>query len=87
MRRLIQIVLVLLLGLSMAQQATARRRVVVRETPRRTVVVVHRGWPLTRPARVVLVRPTVVAVHHNHGAARRLTDDDTASRRSLLGHR
>ena len=62
MRRLIQIVLVLLLGLSMAQQATARRRVVVRETPRRTVVVVHRGWPLTRPARVVLVRPTVVAV-------------------------
>jgi len=61
MRRLIPLLLVLALGLSFAEQASARR-VVVRHGPRRTTVVVHRGWPLARPARLVVVRPTVVAV-------------------------
>ena len=62
MRRLIPLVFVLTLGLSLAQQVSAARRVVVHAGPRRTKVVVHRGWPLARPARVVVVRPSVVAV-------------------------
>jgi hypothetical protein len=61
MRRLIPLALVIALGLSFAEQASARR-VVVHHGPRRTTVVVHRGWPLARPARLVVVRPTVVAV-------------------------
>jgi len=62
MKRLIPFVLVFALGASLAQQASAARRVVVREGPRRTTVVVHRGWPLARPAHLVVVRPAAVAV-------------------------
>src|SRR5215831_18321669 len=62
MRRLIPALLALSLSLTLAAPAFARRVVVVREGPRRTTVVVHKGWPLTRPARLVVVRPTVVAV-------------------------
>lgn len=62
MKRLIPFVLVLALGTSLAQPASAARRVVVRHGPRRTTVVVHRGWPLARPARVVVVHPATMAV-------------------------
>lgn len=62
MRRLIPLLLVLGLGLALAAPASARRVVVVRKGPHRTTVVVHRGWPLARPARVVFVRPNAVAV-------------------------
>ena len=65
MRRLFAFALLLVLGLQMVEPAFAARRVVVRKGPRgRTTVVVHRGWPLRRPARVVVVRParTVVRV-------------------------
>ena len=47
-----------LLGVQIAEPAFAARRVVVRKGPyHRTTVVVHRGWPIKRPARVVYVRP------------------------------
>lgn len=63
MRRFLPLVLLLVLGLQVAEPAFARRRVVVHRGPhRRTTVVVHRGWPLRRPARVVVVRPARVAV-------------------------
>jgi len=65
MRRLFAVALLLVLGLQMVEPAFAARRVVVRRGARhRTTVVVHRGWPLRRPARVVVVRParTVVRV-------------------------
>jgi len=64
MKRLIPFVLVLGLGLQLATPAFARRVVVYNGYigPRRTTVVVRRGWPLVRPARVVVVRPAVVAV-------------------------
>ena len=63
MKRLIPFAFVL--GLfQLATPALARRVVVYDryEGPRRTTVVVHRGWPLVRPARVVVVRPAVIAV-------------------------
>ena len=66
MLRSLSILLLVVLGLQVAEPAfAARRRVVVRRGPHhRTTVVVHRGWPLRRPARVVVVRParTVVRV-------------------------
>ena len=63
MRRLIGFVLVLALGCSLAPQAHAARRVVVvHHGPHRTTVHVYRGWPLARPARVVVVSPASVAV-------------------------
>jgi len=62
MRRLIPMLFVLGLGVVLAGPAFARRVVVVHKGPRRTTVVVHRGWPLARPARVVVVQPNVVAV-------------------------
>ncbi|MEO5619013.1 MAG: hypothetical protein ABIS67_14690 [Candidatus Eisenbacteria bacterium] len=65
MRRLFAVALLVLLGLQTVEPAFAARRVVVRRGARhRTTVVVHRGWPLRRPARVVVVRParTVVRV-------------------------
>lgn len=62
MRRLIPLVFALAMTISLAGQASARRVVVVHNGPHRTTVVVHRGWPLTRPARVVVVRPAAVAV-------------------------
>ena len=62
MKRLILLVFVLAMSASLVEQASAHRRVVVHSSPHRTTVVVHRGWPLTRPARVVVVRPAAVAV-------------------------
>ena len=61
MKRLFALALMVLLGLQVVEPAFAARRVVVRRGPRRTVVTVHRGWPLRRPMRTVVVRrPTVV---------------------------
>ena len=62
MRRLIVVLIALALGLALAEPASARRVVVVHKGPHRTTVVVHRGWPLARPARVVVVHPGAVAV-------------------------
>ncbi|HYM81804.1 MAG TPA: hypothetical protein VEY91_10410 [Candidatus Limnocylindria bacterium] len=63
MRRFLVVCLLALLGVELAAPAFAARRVVVRKGPRhRTTVVVHRGWPIRRPARVVVVRPARVAV-------------------------
>ncbi len=61
MLRLVSIALLMVLGLQIAEPAFARR-VVVRHKHKRTTVVVHRGWPLRRPARVVVVRPARVVV-------------------------
>ncbi len=62
MKRLITLLLLAILSVQMVEPALAARRVVVRRGPhRRTTVVVHRGWPLRRPARVVVVRPARVA--------------------------
>jgi len=62
MKHLLPLLLVLGLGVALAEPASARRVVVVHKGPHRTAVVVHRGWPLARPARVVVVHPSVVAV-------------------------
>ena len=63
MKRIVTLFLLALLGLQAVAPAYAARRVVVRRGPHhRTVVVVHRGWPLRRPARVVVVRPARVVV-------------------------
>ncbi|HEY3215523.1 MAG TPA: hypothetical protein VGK93_03425 [Candidatus Eisenbacteria bacterium] len=63
MKRFVTMCLITLLGLQTVAPAFAARRVVVRRGPhRRTVVVVHRGWPLRRPLRAVVVRPARVAV-------------------------
>lgn len=61
MKRLFALALMLVLGLQVAEPAFAARRVAVRRGPHRTVVTVHRGWPLHRPMRSVVVhRPNVV---------------------------
>jgi len=63
MKRWLIIGMLALLGLQAVEPAFAARRVVVRRgVHRRTVVVVHRGWPLRRPLRAVVVRPARVAV-------------------------
>ena len=65
MKRFITLFLLVILGLQAVEPAFAARRVVVRKGRHgRTTVVVHRGWPIRRPARVVVVRParTVVRV-------------------------
>lgn len=62
MLRFLALLLALLLGVQIAVPAFAARRVVVRHRPHRTTVVVHRGWPLRRPARAVVVRPARVVV-------------------------
>lgn len=62
MKRLFSVVLIAVVMMASVDFASAARRVVVRKGPRgRTTVVVHRGWPLRRPARVVYVRPARVA--------------------------
>lgn len=62
MKRLFTILLLLLMGVELAAPAFAARRVVVRRGPHhRSVVVVHRSWPLRRPLRAVVVRPARVA--------------------------
>jgi hypothetical protein len=62
MKRLATMFLLGILVLQIAEPAFAARRVVVKRggVHRRTTVVVHRGWPLRRPARVVYVRPARV---------------------------
>lgn len=62
MRRIVGIGLLVLLSLQLAEPAFAVRRTTVVRGRHRTVVVVHRGWPLRRPMRTVVVRPAVVAV-------------------------
>jgi hypothetical protein len=63
MKRSIFILLLVTIGLQTVTPALARvRRVVVRPGPRRTTVVVTRGWPIRRPARVVVVHPVRHAV-------------------------
>jgi hypothetical protein len=63
MRRLVPLLCALALGLALAPQAHAARRVVVvRHGPHRTTVHVYRGWPLARPARIVVVHPAAFAV-------------------------
>lgn len=65
MKRFLVFVLLAALGLQIAAPAFAARRVVrTRAVHKRTTVVVHRGWPLRRAHRVVVVRParTVVRV-------------------------
>jgi hypothetical protein len=62
MKRLIPLVIALALGVSLAQPAAARRVVVIHKGPHRTTVRVYRGWPLARPARVVVVHPSVMVV-------------------------
>ena len=62
MKRLIVLFVLAVLGLQSVAPADAARRTVVRRGPHRTVVVVHRGWPLRRPLRTVVVRPARVAV-------------------------
>ena len=63
MKRLILSLSLALLTLQLITPATAARRVVVRRAgPRRSVVVVHRGWPLRRPLRAAIVHPVRTAV-------------------------
>lgn len=58
MKRLLFVFVFLLIGVQIAEPVLAARRVEVRKGARgRTTVVVHRGWPLRRPARAVYVRP------------------------------
>ena len=63
MKRLVVFALVAALGLQAVAPAFAARRVVVRRGPhRRAVVVVHRGWPIRRPLRAVVIHPARVTV-------------------------
>lgn len=62
MKRLILIAIVAALAMQGVAPASAGRRVVRRGPHGRTVVVVHRGWPLRRPLRTVVVRPPLVTV-------------------------
>lgn len=59
MKRFLTFALLLAMGVQIAAPAFAARRVVVRHrgVHKRTTVVVHRGWPLRRSARLVVVRP------------------------------
>jgi hypothetical protein len=61
MKRFVTLFLIAILSLQVVEPAFARRVVVRRGPHRRTTVVVHRGWPLRRPARLVVVRPARVA--------------------------
>lgn len=63
MRRLVIVtMLALCVVQAVAEPAFAKRRVVVRSGPRRSTVVVNRGWPVRRPARVVVVHEPRVVV-------------------------
>ncbi len=62
MKRLIPLFLLVAIGLPIAGPAFARRVVVRGGVGRkRTVVVVHRGWPVRRSLRAVYVHPVRVA--------------------------
>jgi len=74
MKRLIPLVIALALGVSLAQPAAARRVVVIHKGPHRTTVRVYRGWPLARPARVVVVHPSVMVASHPSADALSWTD-------------
>ena len=65
MKKLVIVLLVAAMALEVSAPAFAARRVVVRTRPNRTTVVVHRGWPIKRRARVVVVRPARVTVRVN----------------------
>ena len=56
-RLLIGLLLAALAVSSLAPASDARRVVVRRAGPRRTVVVVRRGWPLRRPLRAAVIQP------------------------------
>ena len=66
MKRWLPIALLVLLGMEIAAPSFAARRVVVRRRPvarpvaQRTVVVVHRGWPIRRALPTVVVHPVRV---------------------------
>ncbi len=61
MKRFVVLFLLALLTLQMVEPAFAARVRVRRGPHRRTVVVVHRGWPLRhRPLRAVVIRPARV---------------------------
>lgn len=62
MRRMVLTLVILLMAVTSIETASARRVVVRRTRYHRTTVVVHRGWPLRRAPRVVVVRPARVAV-------------------------
>jgi len=58
MKRLFVMLLLLGVALSVTEPALARRVIVRhRAGPRRTTVIVRRGWPLRRPMRMVIVHP------------------------------
>lgn len=57
MKRSVAVLLLCLLGTQFVEPAFAARVRVVRHGPRRTTVVVRRGWPILRPARVAFIRP------------------------------
>lgn len=66
MKRWLVILLLTIVGLQMVSPALAIRRVVRRAGPhRRTVVVVHRGWPLRRPMRAAIIHPVRTVVRVN----------------------
>ena len=66
MKRWLVILLLTIVGLQMVSPALAIRRVVRRAGPhRRTVVVVHRGWPLRRPMRAAFIHPVRTVVRVN----------------------
>ncbi len=64
MKRTTMLFLLVALGVSTIAETSLARRTVVRRGPHRTTVVVHRGWPIRRPARTVVVHTprTVVRV-------------------------
>ena len=62
MKTLVIAVLVAAVSLQAVDAAFAARRVVVKKRPHRTTVVVHKGWPIKRKTRTVVVRPARVTV-------------------------
>jgi hypothetical protein len=63
MKRLLVFAMLAILGLQAVEPASAARVRVVRRggvVHRRTVVVVHRGWPVRRPLRTVVIHPARV---------------------------
>ncbi len=63
MKRSWALILTVLLGIqAVAGIAAASSLVQRRRLPRRTVVVVHRGWPIHRPLRHVIIRPVRAAI-------------------------
>ena len=65
MKRPVAVFLLCMLGMQMVQPAFAARVRVVHHGARKTTVVVRRGWPILRPARVAFIRPAryTVRIH------------------------